>query len=739
MNRRLSRLASALSPGPPGPFLYFGLLAILAFLPCILTNQFYYSDDITTYSILRQFLKEHLLKGEFPLWNPYLLGGSPFLAYPNTMAAYPLLYPFLLFSIPWGMSLFNLVHFFIAGMGAFFWLRKLGLKDGASRVGAMTYALSGIFWWEILHPPLLAALAWFPWFLAGLEGLCQEWIPGRAFKAGLSFAILFLCGSYQITLGALLAGGLYVLARLGNRNDLQNAWKNRNPGKWTRVFGALVWGGLPLLILFIPSYEYIRLSDRYQGALNFSTFNASHSLDPGTLYQVLYPVHPFGPPPRAEETFDANAGFAGLWTPLLVFWALRRKKHPLKWPLVLIGSFFFLVSLGKYFPLFHWLCLGFPGFHSVRASFRFIFVAVACFSVLAAWGYEQLENFGASPLAARNALLIYGTILLILTLLWPQPTWAEWIPLLLGLSGVVLWRLKLLPHPWGLRWFFVSILFSMLLPGWYACPSRMGAASNFDFTGKMPLFNRIKAEAGDSRILLEDGCLQYPTLSLGRITLSPYPVDATCLFGIRNVLGYSAMAYGKTNLLMAKTPVETWTSLFAVKGYLVKDKGNPGSLYPLMGFLRGTCPMVYAPAKLRIVEDDSQALSGMASKDFNPMSEAFLAGPLSAGNSLLKQKPVSLRYKCLAEWPNGETYDIQMSGDHLTVFSQVNYPGWKAWLDGKPAPNLEADTLFRALVIPAGRHRVEFLYRPWWYYPLPVGLAVWLLGTGVFRKRLWKS
>ncbi len=672
------------------------------------------------------------------MWNPYILGGSPFLGHPDTMAAYPLLYPCLLLSIPWGMTLFNLVHFFIAGMGAYLWLRKLGLKDGPSRVGAITYSLSGIFWWEILHPPLLAALAWFPWLLLALEGFCQEWTPKRAFKAGLSFAILFLCGSYQISLGAFLAGTLYVLARLGNRYVLKNARNKLDPWNWVKVFGALVWGALPLLILFIPSYEYIRLSDRYQGPLNFSTFNASHSLDPKTIYQFLFPVNPFGPPVRAGETFDANAGYAGLWLPLLVFWALARKKHPLKWPQVLLGSFFFLVSLGKYFPLFHWLCAGFPGFHSVRASFRFIFVPIACLSVLAAWGYEHLENIGFT-MKARNTLVIYGGVLLLLALLWTQPTWAEWIPLLLGLSGVILWRLNLLSNPWGIRWFFVSILLSMLLPGWYACPSRMGPASNFDFAGKMPLLNQLKTEVDHSRVLLEDGSLHYSALALGQPILTPYPVDATCLFGIRNVLGYSAMAYGKTNLLMTKTPVETWARLFAVKSYLVKDKTNPGSTQPIFGNLQDACPLVYAPDSFQATENDAQALSGMASKNFNPHTDAFLTGPLPEGVTLPAPKPVSLSYQRLEERLNSEVYDLKLSSDHIVVFSQVNYPGWKAWLDGKPAPILSADTLFRALAVPEGWHRAEFRYRPWWYYPLPAGLMIWLAGTIFSRKRLWEE
>jgi len=52
------------------------------------------------------------------------------------------------------------------------------------------------------------------------------------------------------------------------------------------------------------------------------------------------------------------------------------------------------------------------------------------------------------------------------------------------------------------------------------------------------------------------------------------------------------------------------------------------------------------------------------------------------------------------------------------------YPGWVSYLDGKEVQILRANYCFRAVEVPAGRHRVEFRYRPRSFY---AGLAITLL------------
>ena len=63
--------------------------------------------------------------------------------------------------------------------------------------------------------------------------------------------------------------------------------------------------------------------------------------------------------------------------------------------------------------------------------------------------------------------------------------------------------------------------------------------------------------------------------------------------------------------------------------------------------------------------------------------------------------------------PNHITYQARAFRDRLAVFSEIYYPkGWQAYLDGKEVEHICADYILRAMVIPAGDHKIEFKFDP---------------------------
>lgn len=67
--------------------------------------------------------------------------------------------------------------------------------------------------------------------------------------------------------------------------------------------------------------------------------------------------------------------------------------------------------------------------------------------------------------------------------------------------------------------------------------------------------------------------------------------------------------------------------------------------------------------------------------------------------------------------PNHLQYDYSASQDEMAVFSEVYYDkGWNAYLDGKKTPHFRADFILRAMILPAGQHKLEFRFEPVSYY-----------------------
>jgi hypothetical protein len=286
-------------------------------------------------------LREH---GTFPLWNPYLQTGLPFVADPFLHAYNPLAtVPVLLLGVEDGFKVALFLSFLAAAIGAWLLELVLGLRP-VSRVWlALMYAFTGqavarFFQGEY---DFVLGFAWIPWALAAALAAVRSGRLRWAALAAVSLALVFLSGNvyhayYTVAVMALLT----VVAVVGVERGRPSTGDAPTHGlrfnlhlSRLRILAFIAVSALGLAaVQLLPLVEFwpslIKEAD--------PQFAGSHTF--GQILADYLSRDPWRPDAVAALPPEEFYAYTGIWPFLLLLllpWAVRRWRQA-RWPLVFL-------------------------------------------------------------------------------------------------------------------------------------------------------------------------------------------------------------------------------------------------------------------------------------------------------------------------------------------------------------------------------------------------------------------
>jgi hypothetical protein len=127
---------------------------------------------------------------------------------------------------------------------------------------------------------------------------------------------------------------------------------------------------------------------------------------------------------------------------------------------------------------------------------------------------------------------------------------------------------------------------------------------------------------------------------------------------------------------------------------------------------RNVLPRAFVVYHAQVVDSAAQSLERVTGDAFDFRASVVLEEMPENWTEPPREPTPSAVVRIVDYEPNRVSVEVETAADGLLVLTDTYMPGWQALLDGRATRVCVADHAFRAVVVPAGAHQVEFVYRP---------------------------
>jgi hypothetical protein len=709
------------------------LLTLLAYADILLGVRGLFLEDLIGYHFpMKHIVAEAVRSGEFPYWNPLYSGGAPLAANP----AYELFYPpqWIVYVLPYAYAfqLHIIVHFLIAAIGAFFLIRSFGVKPLPSAVGAAAFVFSGPYLSLSAKLPILFAVSWMPLVLLLVRRLIEKPSMRRLCAAAIVAGVQLVIGEPTMVMQTWAIIGAYALYRI---------IKTRG---WRRIaLPVIACGVLAALIAavqIIPAIDFARDTVRSRGLPFQSTSNWSfplERLEELPLPSLFLHVNGSDGQPAIRTLYRdrivpfLSTVYCGAFFVILAIAGIFAAVRGRWWFVAAFGASV-IVATGDHTPLLR-LLYDAGLVNAIRYPEKFLLAGTLALAIWSAMVIEKLLDGDAS--IVRNAWVVAAlwtgiTLIAALSANDKAYFWTNVARAAAVLIVLLLIRAHRAPLNVAL---LIAVALGELWLGMRSATPRMpraffdppsletelqpfGGARIFhdaQWTSGMgsELANEYFSNVESDRFWWVDRngeFLNMPAAWGDHPVVLEQDVDYTSLKNTDDFRQAFNTAHGKRDP-SASDPYLRMANAGVRLSFRTLDeqvnralKSDPASVTPVTAAPIATNPRYAFAARMEHIDSNDQ---------LGPAVESHPPEGVVAFVNTETFVPASGEVMHVSETRNSVKLDVRAAGRTFLVVSVTGHKYWSATSDSHKVPIIPTNVAFQGVVVPPGRHTIEFRYR----------------------------